>query len=215
MATPVRDFWPLTPRPAVLPLPEPMPRPTRMRGLRGPGLSASSLSFIGDSSSGFLVDAHQMAHLLDHAAALGRICELAAAVALVQPQADQRATLVFRAADVAARLGDLDLLVGHGPAPPSLPYAASTAVSSRRPKRSPTFLPRRVATMRGELSCCSASNVALIMLCGLDVPTDLATMSLMPSVSNTARIGPPAMMPVPAGAARRVTLPAPKRPLTS
>jgi hypothetical protein len=32
---------------------------------------------------------------------------------------------------------------------------------------------------------------------------------LMPSVSNTARIGPPAMMPVPAGAARRMTLPAP------
>ena len=69
--------------------------------------------------------------------------------------------------------------------------------------------------MRGELSCCRASNVALIMLCGFDVPTDLATMSLMPSVSNTARIGPPAMMPVPAGAARSVTLPAPKRPLTS
>ena len=50
------------------------------------------------------------------------------------------------------------------------------------------------------------------MLCGLDVPTDLATTSLMPSVSNTARIGPPAMMPVPAGAARKITLPAPKRP---
>ena len=32
---------------------------------------------------------------------------------------------------------------------------------------------------------------------------DFATTSWMPSVSNTARIGPPAMMPVPAGAARR------------
>ena len=51
------------------------------------------------------------------------------------------------------------------------------------------------------------------MLCGLDVPTDLATMSWMPSVSNTARIGPPAMMPVPAGAERSVTWPAPKWPL--
>ena len=69
--------------------------------------------------------------------------------------------------------------------------------------------------MRGELSLARATNVALIMLCGLDVPTDLATMSLMPSVSKTARIGPPAMMPVPAGAARSVTLPAPKRPFTS
>src|SRR5215472_12259113 len=37
----------------------------------------------------------------------------------------------------------------------------------------------------------------------------------MPSVSNTARIGPPAMMPVPGGAARRNTLPAPWRPSTS
>src|SRR5579863_6697453 len=37
MATPVRAFWPLTPRPAVLPLPEPMPRPTRMRVGRGIG----------------------------------------------------------------------------------------------------------------------------------------------------------------------------------
>src|SRR5215831_1456606 len=37
----------------------------------------------------------------------------------------------------------------------------------------------------------------------------------MPSVSNTARIGPPAMMPVPGGAARRNTRPAPWRPATS
>src|SRR3954468_11500040 len=100
-----------------------------------------------------------MAHLVDHAAHLGRIHELARAMTLVQSQADQRATLVLGAADVAARLGDLDLLaVSHGP----VPYAASTAVSSRRPSRSPTFLPRRVATMRGELSCSSAWNVALI-----------------------------------------------------
>src|ERR1700754_1552648 len=106
MATPVRDFWPFTPRPDVLPLPEPMPRPTRMRPLRAPGLSAISLSFIVKSSGRFLVDAHQVLHLLDHATPLGRIDELAAAVALVQSQADQRAALVFRAADVAAGLGD-------------------------------------------------------------------------------------------------------------
>src|SRR5712691_2145845 len=37
----------------------------------------------------------------------------------------------------------------------------------------------------------------------------------MPSVSNTARIGPPAMIPVPGGAARRKTRPAPWRPATS
>src|SRR5436190_6049096 len=78
MATPVRDFCPLTPRPAVLPLPEPMPRPTRIRALRAPGLSAIWLSFITNPSSHFLIDAHQVAHLVDHAAHLRRIHELAA-----------------------------------------------------------------------------------------------------------------------------------------
>src|SRR6266567_3899340 len=46
MRTPERAVWPLPPRPAVLPLPDPMPRPTRMRFLREPALSAISLSFI-------------------------------------------------------------------------------------------------------------------------------------------------------------------------
>jgi hypothetical protein len=31
---PARAFWPFVPRPAVLPLPAAMPRPTRVRGLR-------------------------------------------------------------------------------------------------------------------------------------------------------------------------------------
>src|SRR4051794_15744678 len=127
MATPVRDFWPLTPRPAVLPLPEPIPRPTRMRALRAPALSAISFSLIVlpsaleppvGRSARFLVDAHQVAHLVDHAAHLGRIHELAAAMALVQTQADQRAALILGAADMAAGLGDLDLLAfGHDRAP--------------------------------------------------------------------------------------------------
>ena len=65
------------------------------------------------------------------------------------------------------------------------------------------------ATERG-LDCdFSASMVARIMLYGLDVPTDLATTSATPRVSSTARIGPPAITPVPGGAARRTTLPAP------
>src|SRR3546814_11385898 len=45
---------------------------------------------------------------------------------------------------------------------------------------------------------------------GFDVPTDLVTTSATPSDSKIARIGPPAMMPVPAGAERSVTRPAPK-----
>src|SRR5687767_6542589 len=46
MLTPERLVWPFWPRPAVLPLPEPMPRPTRIRPLRAPSLSLSSLSFM-------------------------------------------------------------------------------------------------------------------------------------------------------------------------
>src|ERR1700760_1038252 len=46
MRTPERAGWPLPPRPDCLPLPEPMPRPTRIRFLREPALSAISLSFI-------------------------------------------------------------------------------------------------------------------------------------------------------------------------
>ena len=43
MRTPERAVWPLPPRPPVLPLPEPMPRPMRLRALREPALSASSI----------------------------------------------------------------------------------------------------------------------------------------------------------------------------
>src|SRR5579883_212263 len=44
--TPERAVWPLPPRPACLPLPEPMPRPTRIRALDEPGLSEMPLSFM-------------------------------------------------------------------------------------------------------------------------------------------------------------------------
>src|ERR1700729_4366671 len=46
MRTPERAVWPLPQRPACLPFPEPMPRPTRMRAFDDPGLSRISLSFM-------------------------------------------------------------------------------------------------------------------------------------------------------------------------
>ena len=45
MATPERLFWPFWPRPPVLPLPEPMPRPTRMRLLAGAGIVTDVVEF--------------------------------------------------------------------------------------------------------------------------------------------------------------------------
>src|SRR4051812_26834056 len=88
-------------------------------------------------------------------------------------------------------------------------HAFSRASLCGRPRISATRLPRRAATARGLVTWPSAANVALIMLCGFDVPTDFATISCTPSASKMARIGPPAMMPVPGLAARTITLPAP------
>src|SRR5918994_5814484 len=88
--TPERLFWPFWPRPAVLPSPEPMPRPTRTRPLRAPLLSRISFSFIllhslsllsryslsPEGERGLLCDRHHMLHLADHAAHLGGVVEL-------------------------------------------------------------------------------------------------------------------------------------------
>src|SRR5436190_13523439 len=92
-ATPVRAFWPLTPRPAVLPLPEPIPRPTRMRALRAPGLSAISLSFMVDSSS-LVDDADEMMNLVDHPAYRRIVRQRLPPPDLVEAEADQGGALL-------------------------------------------------------------------------------------------------------------------------
>src|SRR6202142_738076 len=84
MATPERGVWPLPPRPPVLPMPEPMPRPTRMRFLRAPGRSAISLSFMaGVLLTRFADHAHQMPQFADHAARRQRVRQVAGAADLV------------------------------------------------------------------------------------------------------------------------------------
>src|SRR5690606_3953752 len=220
MRTPEREVWPLTPRPPVLPLPEPMPRPMRMRFLVAPSLSRMSVSFMGLPSSLLVDDAHEVLDARDHAAHGGRILEGRATVELVEAEADQRLALHAGTAQRAADLHDRDglggLLVGHHqPSPHASAPAASASPSRRRAWRVGTLRPRRAATARGLSSRFSASNVARTRLYGFDEPSDFATTSCMPRVSKTARIGPPAMMPVPAGAARRTTRPAPQRPATS
>src|SRR5712691_10403633 len=190
-----------------------MPRPMRARFLRAPGRSASSLSFIAQSSpspSSLAVHhPHQMPHLGDHAPRLRSVGQLAHAADAVEAEPDQRLALRMLAANCAADLLDLDHFAGLAHLGlPALTLAQSAAcsaspVSRRRPCSVDTLMLRRAATERGESWCLSASNVARTMLYGFDEPSDFATTSCMPSVSNTARIGPPAMMPVPGGAARR------------
>src|SRR5215210_3457273 len=104
--TPERAVWPLPPRPPVLPLPEPMPRPTRIRSLRDPGRSAISLSFIASSIP--LDHADEMLDLQDHAARRRIVGQFLHAADLVQPETDQSLALRMMAPLGAAGLFDLD-----------------------------------------------------------------------------------------------------------
>src|SRR6185437_14768237 len=70
-------------------------------------------------------------------------------------------------------------------------------------------LPRSSLTLAASRKCSSASKVALITLCGFEVPIDLVNTFWIPATSITARTGPPAIMPVPSGAGFKSTWPEP------
>src|SRR5579864_6010664 len=146
----------------------------------------------------------------DHAANRRRVFQRARTSDLAKTQASERRGLFLGSAVGAADLANrhrLSALRTHA-ALPADGWSALPA-PSRRAMISLTLRPRRCATMRGDCCNFSASNVARTMLYGLEVPSDFATTSPTPSDSNTARMGPPAMIPVPAGAGRTSTLPAP------
>src|ERR1700756_481101 len=63
-----------------------------------------------------------------------------------------------------------------------------------------TSTERCAATVLASRSCIRAFMVAFTTLCGFDEPNDFANTSLIPTLSNTARIAPPAITPVPAAA---------------
>src|SRR5947209_11443566 len=75
---PEREPQPFWPRPAVLPVPEPSPRPTRLRGRREPGAGLRlcrpirSVSVSG-SAIAVLLDLDEVADLVDHPTQLGGI----------------------------------------------------------------------------------------------------------------------------------------------
>src|SRR5579883_2986766 len=143
---PVRAYWPLWPRPAVLPRPEPMPRPTRTRARRAPlaGFSVFRRMFVCPmnvmtairqwnperllfSPRPSALDPHQIADLLDQPAHLRAVLQFAHVVELVQaerlhaqamlPLATVHA-LVQAHADRARRVR-LALSLGHGRSPRS------------------------------------------------------------------------------------------------
>src|SRR5690606_7845431 len=105
IATPERLFWPFWPRPPVLPLPEPIPRPTRIRVLRAPGLSRMSFSFMSVHSLSLLSRGKSVDHfdhvreLGDRAAHLGGVLELDDPVHLAEAEPSQNLLLALRTAD--------------------------------------------------------------------------------------------------------------------
>src|SRR4051795_9594018 len=72
---PAREPAPFWPRPEVLPVPEPSPRPMRLRALREPGAGLSVCRPIRGSSSA-IGDLHQVAHAMQHAARLLVVLDL-------------------------------------------------------------------------------------------------------------------------------------------
>src|SRR5688572_17383670 len=64
-------------------------------------------------------------------------------------------------------------------------------------------------TLTGSRNKARALNVALTTLCGLAEPNDFANTSVTPALSNTARIEPPAITPVPCAAGLINTFAAP------
>src|SRR5690606_32835838 len=185
MATPERLFWPFWPRPPVLPLPEPMPRPTRIRPLRAPSLSRRSFSFIICTRfrfvrAGFrgarpvmaatprsLDHFDQMRDFGDRASHLRSVLALDHLVHLAEAQTGEDLPLAFRATDRRTDLPDLNgFLVSHRnySAIAAASASASASLAPPRPSRSAIFLPRRCATDFGEVWSVSAAKVARIML---------------------------------------------------
>src|SRR4029079_665395 len=80
---------------------------------------------------------------------------------------------------------------------------------------SSTVLPRLAAMSSGALIASSALIVARTTLYGLVGPWHLARMFVTPTTSNTARLAPPAMTPVPSEAGCMCTRVDPCRPSTA
>src|SRR5579871_4240133 len=77
------------------------------------------------------------------------------------------------------------------------------------PNNCSLLLPRLAAIACGEAISLSPLRVAHTTFTGLVEPKHFPVILWMPATSNTARIAPPAIIPVPVGAGRIVTFEAP------
>src|SRR4029453_6909073 len=87
---PARAAAPLWPRPVVLPVPEPWPRPTRLRSLRAPLAGPSECRPMCSD----IADLHQMPDRMDQPAYGGMVLALVGATDLAQAERLQRSALL-------------------------------------------------------------------------------------------------------------------------
>src|SRR3954469_1286288 len=222
---PEREPAPFWPRPDVLPVPEPSPRPTRLRALRLPG-AGLSVCRPKSSFSFSVIDPHQVADAVEHAARLRAVLDLDRVADPAQPERAQRVELLLVRAVLALDLRHLhDAGASSASAAAVVPLVGASAagapssvsVAARSPPRPRTWLidrPRSSATSSGVRRDCRPWTVAFTRLMGFCEPSDLLRMSWIPASSSTARTPPPAMTPVPSDAGLRKTLPEPNSPVT-
>src|SRR5688572_19119411 len=148
-----------------------------------------------------------MRHLCNHSADCGCIADLTGRIQLSEPQSLYYELLMDGKADRTSVVLDLDLSGGSGLLFLSLCHWSYPMISSRDFSRSR-------ATSLGFLRFLSPSNVALITLCGFEVPIDFVSTFEIPAACMTARTAPPAMIPVPSTAGFNSTLPEPNSPRT-
>src|SRR3954464_8930503 len=203
-------------------MPEPSPRPTRLRALRLPGAGLSVWSPKSSGLSEFsVIDPHQVADAVQHAARLRGVLNLDRVADAAQPERAQRVELLLVRPVLAFDLRHLHD-AGASSAASVVPFdspagpASSVSVAARSPPRPRTWLidrPRSSATSSGVRRDWSPATVALTRLIGFCEPSDLLRMSWIPASSRTARTPPPAMTPVPGEAGLSITRPDPKMPV--
>src|SRR5947209_20205848 len=103
---PERDPHPFWPRPAVFPVPEPSPRPTRLRAFLDPGAGLRLCRPIRPFASGIVLHLHKVPDLVDHAADLRRVLVLHTVADPPQAERPQGVDLALVRAVPRPALGD-------------------------------------------------------------------------------------------------------------
>src|SRR5271157_2201424 len=190
---PARAFWPLFPLPAVLPWPEPTPRPSRLFFLWPFGAR-----ILKPSMSANLLHVEQVRHGTDHPEDGRSRVVLDDRIDLPEAEGPHGGPVSGHAADRAVHEPDPQFLLGTLRFPARFFHDAHPHMSFR-------VRPRFAAITRGSISESSPWNTAFTVLMAFEEPRDLDRTSRIPAASITARTGPPAMTPVPGAAGFRST----------